>query len=483
MTKLSPLKVIPLLPGTNCKECGEETCMSFAVKLLDHLIEIEDCKPLISKSKYSKKLKKLRELVAPPIKLIKLGIGDRQIKIGGEEVLYRHEWTYYNKTAFFFDVTDENIDDLVKRTEYVKDYNRIRLGGTLTLEGIAIRATSSNPDTFAEAIKRVLSIAEIPIILCTLDPKVMEAGLKVTKNKRPLIYAATKDNWKEMAKLSIKYNVPIAILSTELDELKSLAITMEKAGITEIVLDPGTIHGNGFTGETYNRHMMLKIAAIDKDDKSIGYPTMGVPATVWMNKNSNDLSIGEKISLSYEEGKLGALFISHATNLVIFHTNDNWFTLTMNVVRQNIFADPRVNPTVDAKLYEINNPKPESPLFVTTNYTMTYFVVKGDLEENHIPSWLLIVDTEGISVESAVAGGQLNASSIAEALKEFKISDKITHHIVIIPGLAARISGELEDASNSIVLVGPRDCGGIPLLLKKRWDLEKLEAQWADMQE
>jgi len=154
----------------------------------------------------------------------------------------------------------------------------------------------------------------------------------------------------------------------------------------------------------------------------------------------------------------------------------------MCVVRQNIYSDPRINPSVEPGLIAFNNPTPESPLFVTTNYTMTYFVVKGDLEDNRIPSWLLVVDTEGISVESAVAGGQLNAQAIAEAMEKFKVRDKVKHHVIIIPGLAARISGELEDAANVIVIVGPRDCGGIPKLLKKRWDLEKLEAQWKEMQ-
>ncbi|MHA1271447.1 MAG: acetyl-CoA decarbonylase/synthase complex subunit gamma [Candidatus Helarchaeota archaeon] len=483
MAKLSPLNVVPLLPGTNCKECGEETCMSFAVKLLDHLLELESCKPLFTDKKFAKKLKKLKDLVAPPVKLVKIGAGDNQIKIGGEEVLYRHELTYYNPTAIFIDVNDEDLDDLEQRVKFVNDYKVIRLGGTFELQGIAVRSISGNPDTFMTAVKKIQSMTKKPLILCTLDPKVMEAGLKAAKNKNPLIYGATKDNWKEMGNLSITYKVPIAVLSTDLDELKSICVSLENAGIEQIVLDPGTIPGTGHISATYDRHMMLKKAAIEKNDKSIGYPTIGVPASVWANKNIKDLSLGEKISLAYEEGKIGALFISHATNLVIFHTADNWFELAMCVVRQNVYSDPRINPSVDAGLIAINDPTPESPLFVTTNYTMTYFVVKGDLEDNRIPSWLLVVDTEGISVECAVAGGQMNAQSIAEAMDKFKVRDKIKHHVVIIPGLAARISGELEDTANAIVLVGPRDCGGIPDLLKKKWDLGKLEEQWKQMQQ
>ncbi|MBD3226749.1 MAG: acetyl-CoA decarbonylase/synthase complex subunit gamma [Candidatus Lokiarchaeota archaeon] len=481
MAKISPLKVVPLLPGTNCGECGEKTCMSFAVKLLDHIKELQDCKPLVEKKKYAKKLQKLKDLVTEPIRPVKLGTGDRQIKIGGEEVFARHELTYYNKTAFFVDVDDENTDVLTKKTELVRDYEMTRLGGKLTLEGVAIRSTSGNPDTFKEAVKKVLSIADIPIMLCTLDPKVMEAGLQAAKNKRPVIYAGTKDNWKEMGQLSIKYNAPIALLSTDLDELKSLAVTMEKAGIEDIILDPGTIHGEGYTGETYSRHIMLKKAALDKGDKSVGYPTIGVPATVWMDKNSKELSKGEEVSLAYEEGKLGALFIGHATNLLVFHTADDWFILTMEVVRQNIYADPRENPSVEAKIYEINDPGPKSPIVITTNYTMTYFVVKGDLEEAHVPAWLLVVDTEGISVESAVAGGQMSADNIATAIKESGVLDKVDHRAVIIPGLAARVSGELEDLAKVVVIVGPRDCGGLPGLIEKKWNIEDLIKEWKEI--
>ncbi len=426
-------------------------------------------------------MKKIKELVAPPVKLVKLGVGDKQIKIGGEEVLYRHELTYYNPTAFFIDVTDEDLDDLNKRVEFVKTFQIVRLGATITLQGIAIRSVSGNPDTFAEAVKKVLSIANYPIILCTLDPKVMEAGLKVAKDKNPLIYAAVKENWNEMAKLALEYKVPIAVLSTDLNELKSLCVSLENAGIENIVIDPGTIGGAGHISATYDRHIMLKKASIDKGDKSVGYPTIGVPATVWMNKDSKKLSVAEKVSLSYEEAKIGALFICHATNLLIFHTAENWFHLAMGVIRQNVYSDPRINPAVPPGLIAINDPTPESPLFVTTNYTMTYFVVKGDLEDAKIPSWLLVVDTQGISVECAVAGGQLSAASIAEAMDKFKVRDKVKHHVIIIPGLAARVSGELEDAAKAVVLVGPRDCGGIHGLISKKWDLPKLEKQWKEI--
>jgi 4Fe-4S ferredoxin len=63
-TRISPLQVYKFLPGINCKKCGT-TCMGFAVKLIRREAKIEDCPPLVGDPKYSDRLAKLRELLAP----------------------------------------------------------------------------------------------------------------------------------------------------------------------------------------------------------------------------------------------------------------------------------------------------------------------------------------------------------------------------------------------------------------------------------
>ncbi|MFX1450558.1 MAG: acetyl-CoA decarbonylase/synthase complex subunit gamma [Promethearchaeota archaeon] len=482
MPKISPIQVVKYLPGTNCAECGQDTCMAFAVKLLDHQVKIEDCKPLIKEKKYAKKLKDLRDLVTPPIRSITIGTGDSTLEIGGEEVLYRHELTYYKKTPIFLDVSDEDEAEIVRKVKYIKDFTIYRLGANFYLQGIALRAKSNTPSTFANAVKTCLKTADLPIILCSLNPDVLKAGLEAAKGKNPLLYAATKDNWEAIGKLALEYNCGVVVFSEDLNELKSIAKSLAMGGVEKIALDPGTCAGEGIVADTYNKHMMLKKSAIHKGDKDIGWPTIGVTATVWIGKKK-DLPEGERISLAYEEGKLASMLIANACNLLIQHTEDVWFQLAMLVVKDNIYADPRINPAVDAKLYEIGTPGPKDPVFMTSNYTMTYYTVESDLKDMKINAWLLIVDTEGISVESSVAGGQMNAGKVAEAIKEVGLEDKVEHRIIIIPGLAARISGELESLANWKVLVGPRDSSGIPDLMKKYWDLDKLMAQWKEMQE
>jgi len=85
--KLSPFNLYPNLPKKNCKECGEATCLAFAVKLLNRDIELEKCPHLNDEQK-----SKLRAMFEPPVKEIKF----KDYKIGGEEVMHRHELTFHN---------------------------------------------------------------------------------------------------------------------------------------------------------------------------------------------------------------------------------------------------------------------------------------------------------------------------------------------------------------------------------------------------
>ncbi len=483
MPTTSPLKVTPLLPGTNCKECGESTCMAFAVKLLDHVYEIEDCKPLVTEKKYAKKLKKLKDLVTPPIKTVKIGTGDRMITIGGEEVFYRHELTFYNQSAIILAAPDNNDAVLEERAKFVKDWSVYRIGETLTLQGLAIRSVSNDPVTFAKAVKKALSF-NIPLVLCSTNPAVLKAGATAAKGKNPLLYAATKENWQEVAQIALRNDCGVVAFSMDLNELISLAASMQAAGLEKIVLDPGLEPNDGGVADSLDRLMILRKAAIRKNDKNAGWPVVSVLASAYIGKGSN-INEAERIEAAFREGELGVTFIGRATNAVIVQTADPWLLLGLMVLRQAVYSDPRIHPSVDAKLYEIGTPDENSPVFISTNYTMTYFSVKDDIESLKINGYLLLVDSEGICVESAVAGGQTKAEHIAEAINESGLKDKVKHRVVIIPGLAARLSGELEGLANWKVLVGPRDSGDIGSFLKTKWDgkLDDLMREWKEMQD
>lgn len=466
----SPLEVYNFLPRTNCKECGYDTCMSFASHILDRSAKVYDCKPLVRDAekdpKVKEKLEKLVELTSPEIAEVIVGVGDKAIKIGGEEVLHRHELTFFNPTAFFFDVWD-TLDDkkIEERCKRVVDYKKFYVGKYLTLDGFAVRCTSNDPKRFREVAKKVASYGK-PMVLISLNPECMKAALEELANQRPLIYAATEGNWKEFMKLALDYKVPVAIRAKDLNVLKSIAVTFKSAGIKEIVLDPVTEPlGEGLQG-TFERVIQLRRKAILDGDKDIAYPILITPISAWLIE-------GDEVTKSYWEAVIAGMFIVKYGDAMIFHSIDQHVVMPTLTLRFNIYTDPRTPVQVAAGLREINSPGPEDPVFLTTNFALTYYTVENDLNSAKIKGWLLVVNTEGIGVEASVAGGKLTAAKVKEIIEQTKIAEKVNHRYLVIPGLAARLQGSIEDETGWKVLVGPIDSGRIKGWMEKNWPPKK----------
>ena len=477
MGRASPLDIYALLDKSNCKECGYDTCMAFATDLLERKITLDDCTHL---KKTPKKLNKLRVMTSPPQKPVSIGVGDRKCIIGGEEVLMRHQLTYYNQTGIFIEVADGVDKDLEETVKYLNDVKIERMGDVLTISGIALRCVSGDAETFKATAKAIVGMTDLPIILSCLNADILTAAASEIKDKRPLLYAATKDNWEKVGTFAVQNNLPVVVSSVDIDELVSLSATLQKLGVKEIVLDPGTFFGPGSQSVTYNKIMQLRMAAIDKDDANACWPVMGVPAAYWSQTNSD----GDLWKHHYQEIIMGAIMIAIDTSLIVLHTGQKkdeiWGLMALMTLGQTIFADPRIYPSVDPGAYKIGEPGDMAPIFVTSNYRMTKIPVEQDLQGANINCWLLVVDSEGIGIESAVAGGQFNAGSIAEAANEFKVFEKVKHRILIIPGMSARLSGALEDEADCVVVVGPRDSSGISKYMDTLWDPEKFMKEYAE---
>lgn len=479
MGRASPLDIYALLDKSNCKDCGYDTCMAFATDLIERKVRVQDCTHLMNDPKQAKKRQKLIELVKPPQQAVRIGVGERECIVGGEEVLMRHQLTYYNKAAFFIEVAD-NQGDLVDVVKYLDGLAIERMGDKLEISGVTLRCVSGSADEFKAAAKKTADNTTLPIMLCSLNADILIAAATEIKDKKPLLYAATKDNWEQLGKFAVTNGLPIVATSINLDELMSLSATLQKLGVKEIVLDAGTFYGPGAISKTYNNIMQLRTAAIDAEDPNAGWPVMGVPAAYW-TQVSNDQELWQK---QYEEVIMGAIMESIDTSLIVMHTGqkpeDIWAVLALLTLQQSVFSDPRIYPAVDPGLYTIGEPGDMAPIFVTSNYRMTKIPVEQDLKGGNINCYLLVVDSEGIGIESAVAGGQFNAGSIAEAAQEFKAFDKVNHRVLIIPGMAARLSGALEDEADCYVVVGPRDSSGIPKYVEKQWDPEKFMEEYND---
>ncbi len=466
---ISPINVYTLLPRTNCKECGAENCMAFAVGLVNMETKLEKCTPLLEE-KYKKNYLRLKTMLSPPVKEVEFGNKDRRIKLGGEFVMHRHELTYLNPTAIALDINDGMSEsELMKRIKFVEDFCYTFIGRELRLDALAIRSVSNDPKKFGEVVKFVRGKTNLPLILCSLNPEVIEAGLSEIGESRPLLYAATKDNWKEMAELSLKHKCPLIVSSpNDLGTLKSLTKTLLNYGVEDLVIDPGTFTDEGLPS-TINAFTMLRWKACNEEDKLSGFPLMGAPITSWA------MSKGEGQSKAWREALVAAMLIDRYADILVMHSLEGWALLPNAMLRFNIYTDPRKPVSVEPGLKPIGNPNETSPVFVTSNFALTYYLVSGDIEAGKIDSYLLVADSEGISVESAVAGRKLTAKEVAEAVKESGLEKMVKHRTLIIPGMAARLSGEIEDKTGWKVMVGPRDSSGIPKFIEEKWKGQKVD--------
>ncbi|MEM2103923.1 MAG: acetyl-CoA decarbonylase/synthase complex subunit gamma [Candidatus Bathyarchaeia archaeon] len=464
--ELSPIDVYKLLPRTNCKECGEENCMAFATKVVNREVSIDKCSPL-SKKEHEKAYQQLKEMLKPAVKEVLIGAGDRAAKIGGKLVMYRHELTYTNPTAIAVDVTDEMSEDEVQsRVKQTEGFSFEYIGQILKLDMIAVRSTSNDPDKFKATVKKVSETTRLPLILCSLNPNVLEAGLMAAPKSKPLLYAATKDNWKEMAELALMYNCPLTVFAPgNLKLLKSLVKTLLEYGVKDLVLDPGTLPGEGLA-ETINNFTMVRRLACKGGDELLGFPLMGVPMTVWLESRG----IAEEI-VKWREAYLASMLLVRFADIIVMHSLEGWALLPNVVLRQNIYTDPRKPVAVEPGLKVFGTPDENSPVMFTTNFALTYYTVASDIDSAKVNGYLLVVDTEGAAVDSGVAGRKLTAEKVAEAIKLSGIENKVKHRKLIIPGKASRLSGEIEELSGWQVLVGPRDSSEIPKFLQEKWHL------------
>lgn len=461
--ELSPLDVYRLLPRTNCEVCGEKNCMAFAAKVVNREATVEDCPPLLEE-KYKDSYVKLRDLLAPAVREVTIGVGDNSVKIGGKIVMYRHEFAYHSPTPIAIDVTDEMAEtEVLERVKIVEGFTYNYIGRTLNLDMIAVRSTSSDPVKFKSTTEKVVKSAKLPLIICSLNPDVMEAALASVYERRPLVYAATKDNWKRMADLALMYDCPLAVFApNDLSLLRSLANTLLEYGVEDLVLDPGTFPEEGLS-ETINNFTMIRRNACKGGDALLGFPLLGAPIAVWREKDT------PKELLQWREAYLASMLMARYADILIMHSIEGWVLLPNVIWRFNLYTDPRKPVSVESGLKIFGEANENSPVMLTTNYALTFFTVESDIKSSKADCYLIVVDTGGISVESSIAGRILTSETAADALKKSGVDEKVKHRYLVIPGLAARLSGEIEEITGWSVLVGPRDSSGIPAFLKDRW--------------
>lgn len=443
---LSGIQIYKLLPQTNCKECGFPTCLAFAMKLAAKQVELSSC-PYVSEESKAQ----LAESAAPPIRLVTLKSNGYEIKAGNEVVLFRHEKTFYNKPGLFLRVLDtsseEDIETLVAAADaYTVNY----VGIDLTLDGFAVASAVGETSKFAQAVKTVRQVTRRPLILMSRDSQIARAGLEALNDgETPMLYAADASNWESMAELAKEKKSALAVTAPTLEELADLTEKIKGRGVEDLVLDPGGGH--------FAPHLILSTQirrlALKKNYRPLGYPTIAFPGDI------GDAGL---------EAMLAAQAIAKYSGFIVLDRFSPASIYPLLVLRQNIYTDPQKPIQVQPGLYEINAPKPEDPLLVTTNFSITYFSVANEVEGAGIPAWLLVADAEGMSVLTAWAAGKFDAERIAKAVKDFSVAEKVGRKRLVIPGHVAVLSGELEEELPGWeIRVGPREAVDLPAYIRQ----------------
>jgi acetyl-CoA decarbonylase/synthase complex subunit gamma len=220
-------------------------------------------------------------------------------------------------------------------------------------------------------------------------------------------------------------------------------------GQRDIVID---IPSANAAAMVQNNTVMRK-AAIVSAVKPMGYPII--------NFVTARTSTGEMIA------DASSVMCKYAS-IVVIDRPEKEALLPLLMLRQNIFTDPQKPIQVDAGIYKIGEPAPAAPFVVTTNFSLTYFIVSGELENAGVPVYLAIVDSEGMSVLTAWAARKFNGEKIGAFLKSKDVDKQYKSRKIIIPGYVASISGELEENMPGWeVLVGPQEASDIGPFMKK----------------
>jgi acetyl-CoA decarbonylase/synthase complex subunit gamma len=445
---LTGLDIYKQLPKKNCGECGPPTCLAFAMQLAAGKASLDACPYVTEEAREN-----LSSAAAPPIKTVVMGTGETALKMGDETVIYRHDKTFVSPTGIFIRVTDtmapEDLEAKIKKvTALVFD----RVGQTFRVDGVAVMAKSGDAEAFKATLKAARDKTQWNLIVDVRpfagNQALMEEIVGLVAERKPLLYAATVDNFEAVTEVAKKYGCPLAVLGSGLDDVANLSAKVAALDYKELVLDPG------------ERELSLALAAltqirrlsVKKKFRPFGYPTIA-----FTKAQETDLQVVE-----------ASMYVAKFASIVVMDACELHELLPLITWRLNVYTDPQKPIQVEAKVWTVGNVTPESPVYVTTNFSLSYFAVEGEVDASKVPGYILAVDTDGTSVLTAWAAGKFSGESIAEAIKASGLEEMVNHREVVIPGHVAVLSGKLQELSGWKVLVGPREASGIPAWVRSR---------------
>ena len=433
------MEIYKLLPKTNCGECKFPTCLAFAMQLANQKVALDACPHVSPEAKAA-----LEESGAPPIRLVSFGSGDLAVKMGDETQLFRHDKTFYNPTVLGLVADDaDGLDAMKAKIEEAHAMSFERVGQIMRVDSVALRHSAGSGDDFVEAVKTAAG-RELPIVIMCDDAALAAKAADACTDRKPLLYRATASNLDAMVAVAKEKSLPLVVGASTLEELTELADKARKSGLNDLVLEPGTES----LADMLVKMTAIRRAAVKNKFRPLGFPTIAVLGPDMMN---------------HMKAAMGVMKYSSA---LLMDDMPREMVYPLLALRQNIFTDPQVPIQVKAGLYSVGEPTDKSPVMFTTNFSLTYFTVRADIEKSKIPAWMLVVDTEGQSVMTAFAAGKLTPESVAKAIDDFQVKEKSSRNEIIIPGMVSRMSGKLGELTDMKVTVGPRESSGLPKMMK-----------------
>ncbi len=441
---LTGLQIQKLLPKTNCKECGVNTCLAFAMKLAARKAEIADC-PYASEEA----IQVLAEAYEPPVKGVQLG-PDKGLRLGEETVLYRHEKTFVNQTLLAVNVNTTDDPRVVEETlRAVRDYTVERVGEVIDIDMVAVTHLDGEADAFVDLADKAWREVRKPLVLRCSDPTVLKRAAEAVSGSRSVLASATPDTADELVEVASEHGHALALTAPDLDQLASTAGRIKEGGFTDLI----GVFETYSLAERFQTNSIARRAAIKGNYRPLGLPFLRFVDEAGL--------VAGTIEAVNEIAKFGGICVLPAFDAAQI--------ASLITLRLNIFTDPQKPIQVEPKIYPIGEPDADSPVFLTTNFSLTYFIVGGEIENSGLSAWLVVPECEGMSVLTAWAAGKFSGASVAKFCKEIGLEEQVNRREIIIPGYAAQISGDLEEnLPGWKVLVGPQEASDIESFIKAR---------------
>lgn len=430
----------------NCKECGVPTCFAFAMKLAKGSATLDQCPHLDPEAR-----EWLTDLLTPPMKLVTIGTGENELSLGGEEAMFRHEKAFRHEPAIALLISDKDADaEIDLKLKHIKEMVFERTGETIKANLLALKFASGNRGRFEELVKKAYDASDLSAVIISEDLDALFWARDCYRDRNPVIYPVTGENV-EAAIPRIKENLtPVGVRTDSIDALIPLTNRLNEAGIDKLVLDPSPrdIY-DGIRDYTLIRRSALKAKV-----RLLGYPTIAFPCFLTDDRRKETL--------------LASIFMAKYAGIIVLSSVEADHLFPLLLQRMDIYSDPRSLRTVEQKVYEINHPREDSPVLVTTNAALTYFAVSADLDQGKVPAYLAVIDTEGFSVETALGAGRFGGEKVAGFIKESGVVDNNTLKKIIIPRQASIIKRDMEtELPGWDVILGPGDAKEITAFLKK----------------